>query len=205
MFTNMVTTNGFQLSLHFARPAKSPGMELELSDFKEEEIENYFMPCALDPGRRDIFQAAYGAQNTEHEIRRSSTREYYQWTGSPKRNENLKKARKRNGIEEIESNFPSAKTADITRYSEYVRYLFLHLETLFTFYCFDNDAERRFRAYQGKQRAQEELVNVIVNGGKKYNSAKRKHRRRNRRERKKQKRRRKLFKRRRRNLTGIRQ
>ncbi|KAL1935457.1 hypothetical protein VTP01DRAFT_4597 [Rhizomucor pusillus] len=68
MFTNMVTTNGFQLSLHFARPAKSPRMELGLSDFKEEEIENYFMPCALDPGRRDIFQAAYDAQNTEHEI-----------------------------------------------------------------------------------------------------------------------------------------
>ncbi|KAL1934459.1 hypothetical protein VTP01DRAFT_6641 [Rhizomucor pusillus] len=85
-------------------------MELVLSDFKE-EIENYFMPCGLNPGRRNIFQAAYGAQNTEHEIRRSSTREYYQWTGSPKRNENLKKARKRNGIEEIESNFPSAKTA----------------------------------------------------------------------------------------------
>ncbi|KAL1930641.1 hypothetical protein VTP01DRAFT_10803 [Rhizomucor pusillus] len=50
MFTNMVTTNGFQLSLHFARPATSPGMELGLSDFKEEEIQNYFMPCALDPG-----------------------------------------------------------------------------------------------------------------------------------------------------------
>ncbi|KAL1931690.1 hypothetical protein VTP01DRAFT_9833 [Rhizomucor pusillus] len=157
---------------------------LQLSDFKE-EIENYFMPCALDPGRRDIFQAAYGAQNTEHEIRRTSTREYYQWAGSPKRIENLKKTRKRNGIEEIESKFPSAKNADITRYSEYVRYLFLHLETLFTFYCFHNDAERRFRAYQGKQRAQEELVNVIVNGGKKYDSAKRKHRMRNRRERKK--------------------
>lgn len=170
-------------------------MDLQLDDFEQNEIEEYFTPCALDPGRRDIFQAAYGAGDTPHEIRHCSTKEYYQLTGSPDRNKKLQNEKKRLGIEYIESSFPTAKTADIAQHKEYVRYLFWHLDTLFSFYNFNRSAESRFRDYQGKQRAREELMNMITNGGKKYNKRKRKKRSTNRRSRKIQRKRRKLFKR----------
>lgn len=182
MFTNRFTTNGYQASFHFARASKNASVDLELDDF-----------CAIDPGRQHIFQAAYGTGSDQHELRRCSTKEYYQLTGSLQRKKKLQAAKKRNGIEYIESNFPTAKTSNIEQYKEYVQYFFWHLPRLLEFYNFDNDAERRFHDYQGRQRAREEMVNIIVNGGKKYNPAKRKKRSRNGRYRKFQRKRRKII------------
>ena len=174
MFTNRFTTNGYQASFHFARASKNASVDLELDDFCADEIESYFRPCAIDPGRQHIFQAAYGTGSDQHELRRCSTKEYYQLTGSLQRKKKLQAAKKRNGIEYIESNFPTAKTSNIEQYKEYVQYFFWHLPRLLEFYNFDNDTERRFHDYQGRQRAREEMVNIIVNGGKKVQSGKEK-------------------------------
>jgi hypothetical protein len=50
-------------------------------------------------------------------------------------------------------------------------------------------AETRLHSYQGLQRAKEEMLNILINGGKKYNKMKRKHAKKNRKLRKKKKKR----------------
>jgi hypothetical protein len=85
----------------------------------------------------------------------------------------LNKEKERTGIKRVETNFPTAKTARLEQYQDYVRYFFLHKSELFTFYS-HHRAEGRFYSYQGKQRALEEATNILVNGGKKYNRSRRK-------------------------------
>ncbi|KAG0164794.1 hypothetical protein DFQ30_009395, partial [Apophysomyces sp. BC1015] len=114
-----------------------------------------------------------------HEIRRCSTKEYYTYTGSPMRRKLLEARKKRDGIEAIESVFPTGKTSNLEAYHSHVQYFFQHMETLFEFYGYDS-AVGRFHNFQGRQRAREEIVNILVNGGKKYNRSKRKKTRMNR-------------------------
>ncbi|KAL1927793.1 hypothetical protein VTP01DRAFT_3614 [Rhizomucor pusillus] len=83
MFTNQITTNGYQTSFHCARSKKERAIELELDDFSINEISSYHRPCALDPGRRDVFNASYGCGSEVHEVRKCSTAEYYGMTGLP--------------------------------------------------------------------------------------------------------------------------
>lgn len=192
MFINRLTSNGYMASFVCAPAPKKTSIELELEDFSSDDIETYFRPCALDPGRRDVCWAAYGFGCDEHELCKCSTIEYYTMTGSRKKNKKLAKERKERGIERIESNFPTGKTSNMEQYHEYLACFFEHMHTLFDFYNYDNGAERHFREYQGKQRAREE----IVNGGRKYNRKRRKHRDANRKKRKRNRGKRKRYKRR---------
>lgn len=198
MFINRVVTDGFSVSFVFARESRSNGTQLELEDFTAEEVDKYFRPVALDPGRRKIFKAAYGCGEDSHEIRQCSTAEYYNMTGSPQRNKVLHREKKQTGIDRAEGNFPTGKTVDLTLYHARADYFLQHAETLFGFYGLQR-AHSRFNAYQGKQRARAELANIIINGGVKYNTNRKKRNRRNdnRRKRKKARWRRRLYKRRR--------
>ena len=55
-----------------------------------------------------------------------------------------------------------------------MNYILQYLNTLFDFYnC--KTAKYRFFLCQGKQRASEILVNMLINGGSKYNRKRRKH------------------------------
>lgn len=185
MFTNQILCDGYSCHFQFARPAKGTPTELELEDFESAGIDNYYRVCAIDPGVKNLFTASYGEGEESHEIRRCTGKEYYHMTGSPQRNKQLLRKKKQAGIDKIETEFPTAKTADIEVYHRHVEYFFLHKDSIFTFYNAE-DAERRFRNYQGKQRAQEELANMLINGGRKYNKKKRKHRNKNRKCRKRQ-------------------
>jgi hypothetical protein len=60
----------------------------------------------------------------------------------------------------------------------------VHLPLFFQFYNYKS-APFRFYDYQGRQRSNAEMANILLNGGKKYNLAKRKHTRKYRRRRKK--------------------
>lgn len=193
MFTNQISTDGYAVHFQLARAAKKASIDLKLEDFSMSEIEEYFSVCSIDPGRKHVFTASYGYGEDEHEIRRVSRKEYSAFIGSKNRTRALQKMKKANGIEQIESRFPTCKTASVNIYNEYVAYTFQHMDILFAFYS-SQHAKTRFQNLQGRQRAQEELANIIINGGKKYNAEKRKNRSKNRKKRKKYRQKRKKYK-----------
>jgi hypothetical protein len=174
-FRNAISTDGFNTDFSFSRKKREVGIKgqnLELTDFCTAEIDAFYRPCAVDPGVATLLTASYG-YGSHTEIRTYSSREYYSETGSKRRNVELNKEKERTGIKRVETNFPTAKTARLEQYQDYVRYFFLHKSELFTFYS-HHRAEGRFYSYQGKQRALEEATNILVNGGKKYNRSRRK-------------------------------
>jgi hypothetical protein len=176
----------------FSRQAKSQQekIELGLDDFNSEEIEELFIPVAIDPGRKNACTGSYDYGSVSHMIHNLSTKEYYNMTGSKKAADELQVLKDRAGITLIESNVPTAKTCKVSAYLSHVRHVVQHLATFFSFYN-EDDGERKFLAYRNTQRARAEAVNMFVNGGKKYNRHKRRKTRRNR-KRRKQKRKRKL-------------
>ena len=187
-FANKITTDGYAINFLFARKKATDkevqSIQLELQDFTASEIHEHFQPVAVDPGRNQIFTACYGSGQTEHQIRRMSTTEYYSMTGSNQRNKALQKEKKDSGLATIEESRPSPKTASLVQYGKYVQHILEQMETVFSFYSYHR-GEARFKNYQGKQRAREELVCAFLDGGKKYNAKKRKLTGQNRRRRKK--------------------
>ncbi|OZJ06030.1 hypothetical protein BZG36_01106 [Bifiguratus adelaidae] len=166
-FANHAVTDGFSVSLTFARRTRRHDLEyvdLDLEDFGIEEVEAWFRPCAVDPGGTQAFAASYGAGQEQHEQRRVATREYYAQTGSAGRNRALQRKKERAGIAHIEQTMPTGKTADHDQYCARVEYVVENLDPFFNFYSFAS-ASKHFYDYQGRQRAQEELANVLVNGG----------------------------------------
>ena len=66
----------------------------------------------------------------------------------------------------------------------YVTYALVNIPHSFRFYD-EKSAPFRFYDYQGKQRSNVEMANILINGGKKYNKAKRKKTKQSRKQRKK--------------------
>lgn len=62
--------------------------------FLEPRSGRIFPVCAIDPGRRHIFTAAYGCDEQEHEIRRVSRSEYSNMIGAKQRTKRLQKRKK---------------------------------------------------------------------------------------------------------------
>lgn len=182
IFRNQILTDGFSVHLQFSR-AKRESTSLEedvrLEDLTVDEVDDFFRPAAVDPGICHLFTASYGYGNDEHELRRCSTSEYYAYIGSGRRNHDLNKEKQATGIKLIESEFPTAKTADIRQYAQYLRYFFTHRREIFGFYHAGR-GRTRFYNYQGRQRAAEEIANILIHGGKKYDRCRRKKTKRNR-------------------------
>jgi hypothetical protein len=105
-------------------------------------------------------------------------------TGSRRDQPKLEKEKIDSGMKKIETDIPTAKTASKAQYEKHIRYMLSNLLEIFKFYG-PNKAEGRFRRFQGCKRAREEMLNIIINGGKKYNKGRRRHTKLNRRKRKK--------------------
>jgi hypothetical protein len=187
-FANKVLTDGTSVVFIFSRPAKTEidNIDLELDDFSSEEVQEFFHPCAIDPGRTNAVTAAYGYGSTSHMLRRLSTKEYYHQIGSQQSNASVQRMKDRVGVTTIESAVPTGKTANLLSYLSHVQYLVRHLTDLFNFYN-EQQGQRSLLAYKNKQRAVAEAVNLLINGGKKYNRQKRKNTRKNRKKRKRKK------------------
>jgi hypothetical protein len=187
-FANRVLTDGVAVNFAFGRKAASEdslsSVQLSFEDFTDREVNTYFQLVAVDPGRTQVFTAAYGAGPAPHEIRRVSSKEYYSMTGSGRRNFLLQQQKHQMGIDQIECQIPTPKTSHIQQYHRYISYILRYYEELAGFYDMGT-AERRFQNYQGVQRARDEMANVFVTGGKKYNPSRRKKLRKNRKRRKK--------------------
>ncbi|CAO0803072.1 unnamed protein product [Mucor circinelloides] len=94
-----------------------------------EEVNKHFRPCTVDPGRRDPFVSYHGGTD----IRRLSSIEYYNMGGSVTRMKKQQKYKQELGIEKIETDIPSPKTASVEQFVLYVAYMLQHMNTLFDF------------------------------------------------------------------------
>jgi hypothetical protein len=154
-------------------------VQLGFEDFTDTEIETYFEVAAIDPGRTQAFTAAYCCGQESHQIRRCSTSEYYAMTGSQRRNQKVQSEKRATDIASIENQWPTGKTSNLNRFPLYISHLLENFESLARFYN-STRGKMAFENYQGVQRAREEMTNVLINGGKKYNKTKRKKIRKNR-------------------------
>ncbi|KAI9476218.1 MAG: hypothetical protein EXX96DRAFT_540759 [Benjaminiella poitrasii] len=123
-------------------------VKLQISDFNSDEIERYFRVCTVDPGRRDVFNSYHG----NDDIRRLTTSEYYNASGSPKRMQNVDKRKIRTGLEEIETNISTPKTTNREQFIRHIQYIITNLDAFFTFYSF-RVAELNWKNWRGRQQA----------------------------------------------------
>jgi hypothetical protein len=142
---------------------------LNVEDFTQEEINQHFRPCTLDPGRREAFVAYYG----NNEVRSLSTTEYYHGSGSVNRSRKEVALKAQLGIQTLETNIPTPKTSEIDQYLQHIQYMMSHLPNFFGFYNF-RTAQVNWSNYIGRKCSIEEACNILINGGKKYNRRKRK-------------------------------
>lgn len=174
LFNNIVRSDGFAVDFVFCRKKQESVIgahDLRLDDFSYDEVESVYRPAFIDPGRKSVFTAAVGLGDN-HQVRRCSTKEYYDLTGSTKYAIKLQKLKNEAGITLIETNTPTAKTCLASVYDTYVTYMLLHRQVLFNFYGYQK-AKDRFYLYQGRQKAPQIMVNMLVNGSKKYNKRRR--------------------------------
>ena len=66
----------------------------------------------------------------------------------------------------------SSKTSRPDAFHDFLRLFFENARILLNFYSLDLFRELRFHNYVGQQKAGAELVNIFVNGGKKYRMSK---------------------------------
>lgn len=69
-----VQTDGHSISLQFSRK--------RLEDFNRTEVEENFLPCTIDPGRKHMFTASIGHDSNEHQVLRCSDLECRYYTGN---------------------------------------------------------------------------------------------------------------------------
>ncbi|ORE05414.1 hypothetical protein BCV72DRAFT_209362, partial [Rhizopus microsporus var. microsporus] len=158
-----------------------------LSDVLKPGDVDSFSLCGLDPGRQHAFTASYNEGENSHQIRRVSTAEYYNYTGSIHHQRKEQKRIDKKGMKNVLLNISSTKTTSLTQNHMYMTYIIANIQKILDFYGYET-AEGRFCCYQGVQRAREEMINILINSGKKYNKDRRKkNTRKNRRSRKKEK------------------
>jgi hypothetical protein len=85
----------------------------------------------------------------------------------------LQKKKNQKDIMRIESEIPTMKLFKDDAFLEYANHMLTNLETLLTFYGFQT-AKDRFNLYQGRQRAPDTIVNMLLDRATKYNRQKRK-------------------------------
>lgn len=183
MFNLTIQTDGFGASVLFARRKikdSEKRKDLIIEDFTKNEMETLFLPVAVDPGRTTVFTATISHSEDKKEFRSCSSKERQSFAGTDRRMQKIEKLKVVAGIKTMESQIPTAKTVSIDRMMEHIRYMLMNLERLFRFYNYQS-APFRFYDYQGRQRANDEMANILLNGGKKYNKSKRKKTNRNKR------------------------
>ncbi|KAI7892583.1 uncharacterized protein EV154DRAFT_418291, partial [Mucor mucedo] len=170
------TQKYFYDCFNFAK-LKIRSIALELDDFNTEEVNTYFRPCTVDPGRKDVFVSYHG----DNDVRRLSSKEYYNMGGVTQRHKEEQELKKSLGIDQIETNIPSPKTTSHDTYILYITYILQHIDTLFNFYGF-RTTNSRWCNYIASQKSIEDAVNILLNGSTKYNKKRRKTKKKSKRE-----------------------
>ncbi|ORE07450.1 hypothetical protein BCV72DRAFT_255864 [Rhizopus microsporus var. microsporus] len=171
LFGNIVKSDGFCIDFIFYRRTFGENGDVTLiqnhglgvGDFSIEEVIQLYRTIFLGPGRKAVYTVAMGLDGGQHEIRRCITKEYYHLTGSTVYAKKLQQAKDTAGITAVEAATPTAKTARSISFLWFADYMLPNMDRLFTFYGFST-AKYRFNQYQGKQRAPEMMVNMLLNG-----------------------------------------
>ncbi|KAI8096283.1 uncharacterized protein BX664DRAFT_245291, partial [Halteromyces radiatus] len=123
----------------------------------------------VDPGVTEVFVAVDNSDPSErHQVRKFSSAEYYVKAGYKKTNNTICETKQSQNIDRLESSIPSPKTSSMDGIQLYIERLLDVLPLLVQFY--GTEIQRlRFLNYIGKQKVQDERINIFVNGGKKYN------------------------------------
>ena len=190
IFANLIKTDGYSADVVIYKPSPKPSdssNDYMIEDLHEAIEGNYdlksFSVTAVDPGRSCVFTAASGCNNGEYQIRRCTRKEYNSLSGSTRMaKQELKRSEKEGMLETLKSK-PTHKTVSLQKHILYLEHMKSNMQHYFTFYRSET-AKKRFHLYQGRQRALDEMANILVDGGKKYNPAKRKRTKQNRKTRK---------------------
>jgi hypothetical protein len=156
----------------------------DLHDALQQEDMKGFCLTAIDPGRATVFTSASKENDGDYQMRRITRKEYDTYSGSKRITQEEAARCYKENMFEVFQNKPTAKTVSISKYAAYVEYAVLNMQKYFSYYSKDT-CKSRFNLYQGRQRAIDEMGNVLLDGGRKYNKKKRKNTRKNRKGRKK--------------------
>ncbi|KAI9481283.1 MAG: hypothetical protein EXX96DRAFT_465100, partial [Benjaminiella poitrasii] len=171
-FTNCIRTDRYAVDFMFAKRINMDVfLNLELEDFVPDELQNTFRLWKLDPGQKSVFTAVDGHTNDQHEMRHFSTAEFYTFAGykrTSRRLQNLKDSPQHLQVKQAKSNLVSSKTSRPDVFHNFLRSFFENVGVQLNFYSLDFFRQLRFHNYAGKQRAEAELVNIFINGDKKY-------------------------------------
>ncbi|KAL4214370.1 hypothetical protein AB4K20DRAFT_1880052, partial [Rhizopus microsporus] len=86
--SNIVRSDGFCVGfIFYKRTCDEKGddaliHDLGVNDFSIEEIIQLYRTSFLGPGRKTVYTAAMGLDESQHEIRRCTTKEYYHLTST---------------------------------------------------------------------------------------------------------------------------
>lgn len=167
---NTLRTDGCSISFTCAsrtQAAQEKLPDLELEDFSSDGLVEDFHLWAADPGVTQPFVAVDGHGSQPHQVRQFSAKEYYHVAGYDLTQAKLSVWKKNAKIGELETKIPSAATAQSNVFDEHVKGLLDRFDALTKFY--DKEViNLRFLNYIGRQRVDDELVRVLINGGSKY-------------------------------------
>ncbi|KAI8073790.1 hypothetical protein BDF21DRAFT_475198, partial [Thamnidium elegans] len=131
MFLNSIYTDGYTCRISFARSVpetlEEDKVNLEIADFNADEIENFFRPCFLDPGRKNAYVAYYGNE----QVRSLTVNEYYCSSGSVNRARKQDTFKIEQGIKDLETQIPTTKTSSVDSYINHLTYVLTHLRRFF--------------------------------------------------------------------------
>ncbi|KAI8062966.1 hypothetical protein BDF21DRAFT_402712 [Thamnidium elegans] len=131
MFLNSIYTDGYTCRISFARSVpetlEEDKVNLEIADFNADEIENFFRPCFLDPGRKNAYVAYYGNE----QVRSLTVNEYYCSSGSVNRARKQDTFKIEQGIKDLETQIPTTKTSSVDSYINHLAYVLTHLRRFF--------------------------------------------------------------------------
>ena len=111
-----------------------------------------------------------GHESAACPVRQISTSEYYAIAGYTKTTQRVLKAKQENGISKLESSFGTPNTANLATLSTFLTKLLPNVKKLIQFYG-NEHAGLRFLNYRGRQKADEYLASILIDGDIAYHNA----------------------------------
>lgn len=165
IFLNQIRSDGYTVDVLLTRQNRKHTLpDLEIEDFEEAHLDQFFELWALDPGIKDIFQATNG----DAQYRRFSTKEWRAKCGITRRLRHQQRDKTNNGITAVECSMPTMKTASTSTFIKAAKYVLTHLRKLTEFYGQNHIPQGRLLNYSGRQKLDHEMVQIFIDGGKKY-------------------------------------
>ena len=168
-FTNLIRTDGYGVDFIFARQESDSAAlpELEVNDFSPWELRNTFELWGADPGVTQTYVVANGHSDAPHHIKQMSSVEFSTLAGYYLTNARTRTLKVRENIQPLESQIATDRTANSEGFNRHLRSFFNVYPQVVNFYD-ERMLKLKFLNYRGKQRAEAEMVEILITGGHKY-------------------------------------